>query len=231
MGGLIHTNMAILPMRLMPIDARLLILTQWLSPAFPVGAFAYSHGLEQAIHSGWVSDQESLSDWLKDVLWSGTGRNDAIWIRLAYACDSIDALLDLESEARAFAPSAERLKESTRQGHAFAQIVSSVWKLEIPQSQLPVALGYAARAVDLCVESVCALYLQAMLSNLVSAAQRLMPIGQTAAQAVLAELTADCPNVAQATSEIGIDDLSSIAFLSDIAAMRHEMLQPRIFQT
>ncbi|SHG46642.1 urease accessory protein UreF [Cognatishimia maritima] len=215
----------------MPIDAKLLTLTQWLSPAFPVGAFAYSHGLEQAVCDGWIHDAYTLNEWLVDIARHGSGMSDAIWIRLAYAAQS-DAELDaLNAQCRAYAPCAERLREGQRQGQAFARVASEVWGLALPNLQLPVALGSAARQMGLSPDSTITLYLQSFLGNLVSAAQRLMPLGQTEAQTVLAQLNADCIALAQASDGKALEDITSSAFLSDIAAMRHETLQPRIFQS
>lgn len=232
MGVHIPMNMAIQPTIIpMPIDAKLLTLTQWLSPAFPLGAFAYSHGLEQAVRSGWVKSAADLQDWLQDITRHGSGHSDAIWIGLAYAADSDAAIEVLNTQCRAYASSLERLREGERQGQAFARVTSEVWNMALPPLQLPVALGRAAKLADLPIDAVITLYLQAFLGNLVSAAQRLMPLGQTDAQAVLARLNADCLAIATETAGKGLEDISSSAFLSDIAAMRHETLQPRIFQS
>lgn len=232
MGVHIPMNMAIQPTIIpMPIDAKLLTLTQWLSPAFPLGAFAYSHGLEQAVRSGWVKSAADLQDWLQDITRHGTGHSDAIWTRLAYAADSDGAIEVLNTQCRAYASSLERLREGERQGQAFARVTSEVWDLALPSLQLPVALGRAAKLAELPIDAVITLYLQAFLGNLVSAAQRLMPLGQTDAQAVLAQLNTECLKIATDTAGKGLEDISSSAFLSDIAAMRHETLQPRIFQS
>ncbi len=213
----------------MPIDANLLTLTQWLSPAYPVGGFAYSHGLETAVRQGWVTDAATLEAWLGDVLADGSGKADALWIWLARRGDQQDA--DLDALARAWQPARERLRESERQGAAFAQVTAEVWSLDLPPMLLPVALGAAARQMDMDAEAVAALYLQAFTGNLVSAAQRLMPLGQTTAQGVLARLSPLCAEVAARTGGMSLDDMASNAFLSDIAAMKHETLEPRLFQS
>ncbi len=124
-----------------PIDARLLTLTQWLSPAFPTGAFAYSHGIETAVDQGWIDDAKSLEAWLEDCLSHGTGRADAIWLRLAHAWDDP---LQIDTRARTFALSHERLREAERQGSAFVATVNAVWNQALPEMLLPVAVGRAA---------------------------------------------------------------------------------------
>jgi urease accessory protein len=215
----------------MHIDARLLTLTQWLSPSYPLGSFAFSHGLEQAVREGWVFDDETLSSWLSDVALFGSGWSDAIWIRLAYAAQDAAELGALNSACRAFAPSQERRREGERQGQAFARVTSDVWHIALPPLQFSIAIGRAASLADLPLAPVVTLYLQAFLANLVSAAQRLMPLGQTQAQQVLADLNMLCLQIEAETQGLGLDDITSSAFLSDIAAMRHETLQPRIFQS
>lgn len=214
----------------MRIDTDLLVVTQWLSPAYPTGAFAWSHGLEAAVAAGRVRDAATLECWLEDVLADGAGRSDAVFIALAHAADGAE-LVALNAEAVAFAPAAERLREAERQGAAFARVTRDVWGLDLPDLLLPVALGRAARLMTLPRQAVTVLYLQGFASNLTAAAQRLMPLGQTDAQRVLARLAPLCAAIADDTATAGPDDLYSNAFLSDIAAMRHETQQPRIFQS
>ncbi|ETA50920.1 urease accessory protein UreF [Ponticoccus alexandrii] len=213
----------------MSVDARLLTLTQWLSPAYPVGAFAFSHGLEAAVAEGWVTDGASLEGWLRDVLEEGSGRIDAILLGLV--SDPEVDVAGIEALARAWQPAAERLREAERQGAAFARVTAEVWDLALPPMVLPVALGRAAGLMGLDRSAVTALYLQAFVGNLVSAAQRLMGLGQTEAQAVLARLAPVCLSVAAEAGGKGAGDLWSNAWASDIAAMRHETQEPRLFQS
>ncbi|MCX7645251.1 MAG: urease accessory protein UreF [Rhodobacteraceae bacterium] len=215
----------------MPTDPRLLTLAQWLSPAYPTGAFAWSHGLEAAIAAGWVRDAGGLGDWLADLLAEGSGRAEAVWIGLGFRAADGRALRAVDARARAWAPAAERLREADRQGAAFAAVTRAVWGIDLPDCLLPVALGRAARLMAMDPGDVAALHLQGFAANLVAAAQRLMPLGQTAAQAVLARLAPLClaaADLARAPDEAA---LFSNAFLSDVAAMRHETLQARLFQS
>jgi len=228
MAGPTVTNTVTLPMPT-AIDPRLLVLTQWLSPAYPIGAFAYSHGLEAAISLGWITSPEQLEDWLRDVLTEGTGRADAIWIDLAHS--AAQPVETLDTLARAYAPSAERLREAVRQGEAFAAISAEVWQIPVPGAVLPVALGHAAAQAGLEKMDCKALYLQGFVSNLVAAAQRLMPLGQSDAQRIVARLSPLCAQIAEDTDGAAVTDVQSNAFLSDIAAMRHEDLEVRVFQS
>ena len=221
----------------MPIDtAALLTLTQWLSPAFPVGAFSYSHGLEWAVETGDVTDAPSFQDWLAAILTDGAGRNDAILLVAAYRAHStalpeIDALTEIDALARALAPSRERLMETRQQGAAFAGTASDIWPVALPGLTYPVAVGAAARAMGLPLAQTLAMYLHGFAGNLTSAAIRLIPLGQTTGQAALATMTPICSQVAEQAQAQTLDDLGSCAFMADIASMKHETQYSRLFQS
>ena len=209
----------------MSTNTDFLPLAQWLSPAFPIGAFAYSHGVETAIRDMAVTDAASLETWLGDVLTQGSGRADAVFLAAARRG------VDVNDLARAFAASSERLRESERQGAAFAGTVRAVWGLDLPDLLYPVAVGTAAALKGLDPETTAALYLQSFVSNLVSAAVRLVPLGQTDGQRVLAALSPLCHTVAAEALTADPEDLWSNGWASDIATMRHETLEPRLFQS
>lgn len=216
----------------MTTDRHVLTLAQWLSPAFPVGAFAYSHGLEVAIADRRIKSADSLRDWLEVVLADGSGRNDCILLRAAHeAATDRAALLQVDAMARANAACAERLMETDLQGEAFCKTVTDVWQDDLQGLTSPVAAGAAAGRLGINPQLTAAMYLHAFVGNLVSAAVRAVPLGQTEGQMVLAALTPLCEDIAAQTEGLGSGDLSSTTFLSDIAAMRHETLQPRIFRT
>jgi urease accessory protein len=206
-----------------------LTLAQWLSPAFPLGAFSYSHGLEAAFHAGWITDGASLSDWLRDLVSLGSGQADARLVAAAWNGDL--PVAEIDAIARAFAPSAERLLETEAQGRAFAEVVGPIWGGDLEGLSYPVALGHAAAREGLPLELTLRMFLQAMVANLVSAAQRLGPIGQTEAQAIVRDLAPLCSEIAGAVADGDLSELASAAFLSDIAAMRHETLYSRIFRS
>lgn len=218
-----HTN----PMR---TDA-VLTLAQWLSPAYPVGAFAYSHGLEAAVAAGWVPGGAALEDWLGEVLETGAGHNDALFIAAAFHADGPEAVAEVDAIARAFAASQERLTETVQQGQAFQAVTAGIWGGDPTPLTYPVALGAAAARGALPLDLTQSMYLQAFLSNLVAAGQRLLPVGQAQGQAILHRLTARIPAVAAAAQTGDLDSLSATAFLTDIAAMHHETQRTRIFRT
>ncbi|PSK82573.1 urease accessory protein [Limimaricola soesokkakensis] len=216
--------------RPMLTELQALTLARWLSPGYPVGAFAYSHGLEQAIADGRVLDCATLEDWLRDTLEFGAGRNDALLLVAAWRADEAD-LTGIDATARALAASRERVIETERQGTAFARTEAQVSGVAATPLAYPVAIGAAASRHGLPLRSTCALYLQAFAANLVSAAQRLMPLGQTEGQQLQSALAPLCARIAEEVEHGTLDDLSSTTFMGDIASMRHETQQPRIFAT
>ena len=206
-------------------------LTQWLSPSYPVGAFSYSHGLEWAISQDEVTNPAQLRDWLTDILNHGAGRNDAILLAHAFRADSPADLIEIADLATAFSPSKERVLETTAQGAAFAKVTRAVWLGDLPDMPYPVALGAAARQHDLPLEETVALYLHAFTANLVSAAVRFMPLGQTDGQAVLSLMAEIIDQTTARALRASLDDLGGCAVRADMASMLHETLNTRIFRT
>jgi urease accessory protein len=207
-----------------------LTLAQWLSPAFPTGAFAWSHGLESATAERQVTDAASLERWIADLLAHGSGRTDAILLGEAFRADP-SALPDLHDLALALAPSSERLAETREQGAAFAAVTRAVWGLDLPDMALPVVIGRAAALAGLPLRPVVQLHLHALASAQVQAALRLMALGQTAGQAVLHRLSPFCARIAEESLSLTAEDIGASALGLDLAAMRHETLSPRIFRS
>jgi urease accessory protein len=205
----------------------ILTLSQLLSPSFPVGAFAYSHGLETTINDGVIHDASSLQDWLHDLLHFGSAQSDAVLLNMAYA----DDVNEVDSITRAFAASAERLKETDLQGAAFSDTVRDVWDIDLGRLCYPVAVGQAARCLGLDPTLTTAMYLQAFVANLTAAAIRLVPLGQVDGQKVQTALKPDCVTIAADCTGATADNLNNCAWGSDIAAMRHETQYSRVFRT
>lgn len=209
----------------MPTD--LLKLVQWLSPAFPTGGFAYSHGLETVITDG-TRDAQGIGDWIAGVLRHGSGQSDAVLLSLTFR--GADAA-EIDATARALAGTRERLTETLDQGAAFARTVAALTGRDLPPRALPVAVGEAARDLALPVTEVLAIYLHAFAANLVACATRFAPLGQTEGQGVLASLHPVVAEVASHAAGAGLDDIGTAALAAELAAMRHEDLDVRIFRT
>ena len=209
-----------------PTVEAVLTLQSWLSPGYPVGAFAYSHGLELAVAEGRVGGAASLEPWVRDVIELGGGRGDAVLLGAAF-----DDWAQADAAARAFAAGAGRLTETLDQGRAFAATIAAAEGGAADPVAYPVAVGRAARASGLPRTLAAAMYLQAMAGALVSAGQRLAPVGQTEAQGILARLRPLCRAVGAEASHAGLTALSGAAFLSDIASQRHEVKHVKVFRT
>jgi len=239
--------------------AVLLRLLTWFSPAFPTGAFGFSHGLETAIRDGRAGDVERLSGWIADLLEFGSGWTDAVLFKLAWAAQSGSDPADLAELAElgaALAPSLERRRETLQLGQAFLKAVgpwlaaSRIGEGEGSRScdfpappgagasqaaegaQLapyPVAAGWACAAAGVPLSPALAAFLHAFAANLVSVATRAVPLGQTAGVAVMAALEPLVAKTAARAVSAEPDDLGGCALLSDIAAMRHETLPGRLF--
>ena len=202
----------------------------WLSPAYPIGSYSFSHGLEQAIESKIVSDKESFFEWLCQILLFGSGRNDAILLATAYR-SSEEKLGHVIEFAEAFAATKERHLETIQQGTAFAKITASVYDISIPPCPLPVAVGYASQIENIDLKKLLPLYLHAFAANLITVAVRFIPIGQTDGQKVLFCLFDTIEHIAKKTIDLELEDLCSSCFLNDIDTMKHETMNTRIFRS
>ena len=210
----------------------LLNLLAWLSPAFPTGAFAYSHGLEWAVEANDINDGDTLQHWLTDVLVHGSGRSDTILLRHAHrAAADPAALRDIVALATACVPARERRDEALNQGRAFRLAVAP-WTTALPEdAPYSVAVGAAAGVRGILEDDTAVAYLQAFATNLISAAVRLVPLGQTAGLRVLAALEPVILATADETRCAALDAVGGCAFRSDLAAMRHEIQYTRLFRS
>lgn len=215
-------------------DPRHLVrLLAWMSPAFPTGGFAYSHGLEWAIEAQDITDAATLSGWLRDVLRFGAGWSDAILLRHAHrSAGDAAALRDLGELALALAPAQERRDETLNQGRAFA-LAAAPWAGNPPPSDVayPVVVGAMAGSHGIPEDDSAVAYLQVVATNLISAAVRLIPLGQTDGLRVLAGLEPTILALAADSRSATLDDIGGCAFRSDLAAMRHETQYTRLFRS
>jgi len=231
------------PLPLEGASSHLLRLMAWLSPAFPVGAFSYSSGIEWAVEAGDIADAATLKDWLDVMLTDGGGYCDAILFaqahRAAVAGDD-KGLRDIAELAAAFAPSKERHLETTAQGNAFIEAARAAWpcdaldKLKSLWSgpvAYPVAVAVTTAGHGVALEQALPAFLHALAANWVSAGVRLIPLGQTQGLHVLASLEAAMIETAQRARAASLDDLGSSAFRADLASARHETQYTRLFRS
>lgn len=205
----------------------MMILQAWFSPAFPIGAYSYSHGLETAIQDGLITDEVSLQSWISTLLLYGSGRNDGLFIKAAYEAEEEANALCL-----ALCTSKERWQETTELGQAFSRVANTSYQTDLPDGlAYPVAVGQAARTMDLDLTLTLQSYLQAFAANLISVGVRAIPIGQQAGQHCLVGLYPVIEEVITQAAEASLAEVGSSALLSDLMAMKHEHSVPRIYRT
>ena len=204
-----------------------MILQAWFSPAFPTGAFSYSHGLEAAIQHGLVSDKDSLTRWISCLLTSGSGWNDGLFLKAAY-----EGISDVNSLCLALCSSKERYQEIIELGKSFSRAVNGSYGAELAQGlAYPVAVGMAARRRNIDIKLTTQSYLQAFAASLISVGVRIIPIGQQAGQDCLVTLCRIIEQVNNKLDVAGLEQLGSASFMSEIMSMMHEKSNPRIYRT
>ena len=225
------------------MDSRALLrLHSWLSPSFPVGAFSYSHGIEFAVEDGLVRDAGTLTDWLSAVLQFGNGRNEAIFFAAAWRADG-DARMAVAELAMAHRGTREFSLESTAQGEAFLKTVRAAWPHRALDDWaavlsatgvapvMPVAVAVVASVHGVDLRAALTLYLQAFAANLVSAAVRLIPLGQTDGQRVCARLEPVLIDCVDSALVADLDDIGTATPVVDWTSMRHETQHTRLFRS
>jgi urease accessory protein len=215
----------------------------WLSPAFPVGAFAWSSGIEWAVEAGDIVDLTTLQDWLASMLSDGPGFCDGVFLAHAHrASASYDdaGLREVAELAAAFAPSRERHLETAAQGRAFIEIARAAWRRDGLDRLIaacdgtivyPVAVGIVSSAHAIPLAPTMHAFLHALTSNWISAGSRLIPLGQTDSQRALAALEPVVAATGKRALGATLDDLGSATFRADLASMRHETQYTRLFRS
>lgn len=225
-------------MRLMLMtDVRnLMRLMTWLSPVFPTGGFAYSSGLEAAIDMGLITNETELENWLKDQLHYGSLHNDSIFLAQSWhALKENNNIESIASLACAMAGCAERHREITAQGEAFIDGLKA-WDIfqDISFTKpfvLPICVAQAAFVAKIPVDAVLTAYVQSQISNQLHAAIRLSLMGQTGAARLLARLETEIAKAVSHAQTATLDDLGTCAITAEIAAMNHEHMNARMFQS
>jgi urease accessory protein len=223
--------------------AALYRLMTWLSPAFPVGAFSYSSGIEWAVEAGDIADAASLREWLAAMLTDGSGFCDGVFLAQAHRAASANdnaGLREIAELAAAFVPSRERQLETSTQGRAFIDIARAAWACDGLDELIsacdgplvyPVAVGVVSAAHKIPLAPAMHAFLHALVSNWISAGARLVPLGQTDSQRILAALEPVVVATASRALQASLDDLGSATFRADLASLRHETQYTRLFRS
>ena len=202
------------------------LMFQWLSPSFPTGSFNFSQGLEYAVSQSMVKNEADLFVWIEKNLQHGFLRNDAIFLKLAYQISTDKDLVDLTELCMAFSCSALKLNEQVMTGDNFAK--ASDTQLGLPY---PIALGAAAKKHKLKIEELVPLFLQSNITNLIAAAQRLLPLGHKRSTNILKNLFEKINEISQKVLISGDKDLFSSCYLTDTCTLLHEELQGKVFKS
>jgi len=218
----------------------------WLSPAFPTGSYSYSHGIEWAVEAGHIHDRESLVDWLEADLRYGSGRNEAIFFIEAWRRateDDCEKLVEVAELGAAFRGTSEFALESSQQATACLATLRRVWPDHVVESfsellserGIPPALAVVLGVRSARQRIACALalpaFLQSYVANLVTAAVRLIPLGQTDGQLAIADLEQAVLAASAQVEHATIHDLGSAAFMVDLASASHETQYTRLFRS
>ena len=223
--------------------AALYKLLAWLSPAYPVGAYTYSHGLDNAVDTGRIANAGDTYAWIADIIEFGTGHADAVLLAESFRAvlaNDREQLRQIAELAAAFAGTRELALESHAQGAAFQKVTKDAWHcLELDllaecwdgPVAYPVAAGVAAAGHGIALDDAVLGYLHAFAANLVSAAVRLVPLGQTDGQKITARLEPVVAQTARRALASGLEDISNAALMVDLSSMHHETQHTRLFRS
>lgn len=223
-------------------------LLSWMSPAWPIGGFAHSGGLEWAVEERFVTDRASTFAWLSALLEHGPIHNDGVLFVHAWRAAALDdaaALAEVAELAAAAQTGAERHLEATAQGAAFRRIALSsveggrfamlLADIEDDDLTYPVAAAALFACHGIALEAGMAAWLHGVVANLVSAAQRLVPLGQTDGQRILRDLRpvilAAAASGAALPDGDPFDAMAGCALMAELGCMAHETQYTRLFRT
>jgi urease accessory protein len=218
----------------------LLRLMQLASPALPVGAFAYSQGLESAAAAGWVRDEATAGAWITGLLASQlAGLDLPILARMqrAWEGDDEDAVEEWNALLLACRPTAELAAEDRQLGASLARLLAA---LEVRPAERWAGRGGVSYAAMFALaaarwrvpeEAACAGHAFAWLEAQTSAAVRLVPLGQSAGQRILAAAGAAVPDAVARARALADDEVGAAAPGQAIASAWHETQYSRLFRS
>lgn len=224
-------------------DLALYQLLSWSSPAYPTGAFSYSHGLEWAVEEGTVTNVDRLVEFVAAVLTRGGGWIDAVLFAHAWRATlaSPAALDEIAELGAAFRGTAETALESLQQGAAFLQITRQAWPhptleqfahrqtgREVAHS---VAVAVACSAHAVALRPALSAYLHGLAANLISAGVRLIPLGQTQGQLAVVRLHPFVEAVVERALLADLNDLGTAAPALERCSALHETQYTRLFRS
>ncbi len=221
-------------------ELALLRLLQLASPALPIGAFAYSQALEQAVELGWVKDEASVQSWICAFVTEVLPRLDLplmVALHEAWSSSDLARVRSLSCFLHACRESAELAAEDRQLGAALARVLAGLdvphaaeW-IEDPDATFVGSFSLAAVHFELPIESAALAFLFSWAENQIAASTRLIKIGHIAAQRVLSRVLVELPAAAELGLSIPLDDAGFLAPGLAIASALHETAYTRLFRS
>ena len=215
-------------------------LFQLISPSLPTGAFTYSQGLEWAIECGWVRDRDSLVNWLNSLLFSNFRELEIPLLKRLYCASTAGDLRSFNywsSYTLACRETKELRQEEINRGRAMAKLIEQLcpeleedWLEAIKTCQVA-GFALATSNWKIAVERAALGYTWGWLENMVMAAVKTVPLGQTAGQQALAALSTTATDVVVAGLEIVNDNIGGSCPAFAIGSCLHETQYTRLFRS
>ena len=202
------------------------ILQVWFSSSFPIGSYAYSHGLEALIDDKKIKNNNDVKEFLDAVLFYGTLRNDYIFMKSIYKGEEINQLI------LASASSKERQIEMIDMGNSFRKIMKDSWELSLPENTSFIyCLAKAGLHFHIRFDELIKFYLQSFISNLINVCVKHIPMSQKDGQTLNVNFIEIIQNFLSQSKELTLNDVGTTFFIGDIYSIRHENLKTRIYLT
>ena len=202
------------------------ILQVWFSSSFPIGSYAYSHGLEALIDDKKIKNKDEVKEFLDALLFYGTLRNDYIFMKSIYKGEEINELI------LASASSKERKIEMIDMGNSFRKIMKDSWELSLPENTSFIyCLAKAGLHFDIRFDDLIMFYLQSFISNLINTCVKHIPMSQKDGQTLNVIYINQIQEFLTHSDKLTLDDIGTTFFIGDIYAIKHENLHSRIYLT
>ena len=202
------------------------ILQVWFSSSFPIGSYAYSHGLEALIDNKKIKNNNDVKEFLDALLFYGTLRNDYIFMKSIYKGEEINQLI------LASASSKERQIEMIDMGNSFRKIIKDSWELSLPENTSFIyCLAKAGLHFNIKFDDLIKFYLQSFISNLINVCVKHIPMSQKDGQSLNVIFISQIQDFLNQSDKLTLKDLGSTFFIGDIYAIKHENLDSRIYLT
>ena len=223
---MVWVELIVINIKMNNIKDPLQILQIWFSSSFPVGSYAYSHGLEAIIDNKLIKNKDDVEEFLNALLFNGTLRNEYIFIKSIYEGKEINNLI-LSS-----ASSKERQIEMVDMGNSFRKIMKQSWDLELAENTaFTYCLTKAAIHFNIKFEYLIKFYLQSFISNLINVCVKHIPISQKDGQKLNVIFINKIQDFLQKSEKLNLEDIGSTFFIGDLFSIKHENLETRIYLT